>query len=175
MKDVGFMRRILNILFCIALMCVSCIKDGQPGRDLAVNDRVPDFMVTMNDGITVTGERLCNGVSCIVFFTTVCPDCRQTLPEVQKIYDDYLSLGVSFALISRQEGEDSIAKFWREQGMSMPYSAQNDRKVYELFATTRVPRVYICRDGIIKSIFTDSPTPSYEDMKAALDSVLYND
>ena len=109
------------------------------------------------------------------FFTTACPDCRQTLPEVQKIYDDYLSLGVSFALISRQEGEDSIAKFWREQGMSMPYSAQNDRKVYELFATTRVPRVYICRDGIIKSIFTDSPTPSYEDMKAALDSVLYND
>ena len=37
----------------------------------------------------------------------------------------------------------------------MPYSAQSDRDIYELFARTRVPRVYICKDGQIKQIFTD--------------------
>lgn len=167
------MKRIFSILFCAVLISVSCIKEGQTGSDLAVGDSVPDFMVTMNDGTTVTGELLCKGVSCIMFFTTACPDCRQTLPHMQKVYDEYVSQGVSFALISRQEGAESISKFWQEQGFTMPYSAQDDRKVYEQFAMTRVPRVYICRHGVIKSIFTDSPNPAYEDISSALDSALY--
>jgi hypothetical protein len=54
----------------------------------------------------------------------------------------------------------------------MPYSAQNDRKIYELFAKTRVPRVYICNDGVIKAVFTDQPeNPTYEVMKTALESL----
>lgn len=166
------MRRIFNILFCTALICVSCIKEGQTGSNLAVGDHVPDFTVIMNDGTTVTGELLCKGVSCIMFFTTVCPDCRQALPHMQKIYEGYTSQGVSVALISRQEGAESIAQFWHEQNFTMPYSAQDDREIYELFAMTRVPRIYICKDGIIRSIFTDSPVPAYEDIRYALENAL---
>lgn len=167
------MKRIFSILFCAVLISVSCIKEGQTGSNLMVGDKVPDFVVTMNDGTTLTGEHLCKGVSCIMFFTTLCPDCRQTLPHMQKLYDEYVSQGVSFAVISRQEGDASISKFWQEHGFTMPYSAQEDRKVYEQFAMTRVPRVYISRNGVIKSIFTDSPNPAYEDLKSALDGALY--
>ena len=77
--------------------------------------------------------------------------------------------GVSFALISREETDETIKPYWQSNGYTMPYSAQYDRKVYELFAMTRVPRVYICKDGIIKHIFTDTPAPpSYEDIKTAV-------
>ena len=86
------------------LCIVSCIKDGQGGVDLKVGDKVPDFTVTMNDGTTVTGEMLREGVSLIMFFTTGCKDCRQTLPHIQRIYDEFLPKGVRFALITEPPG-----------------------------------------------------------------------
>lgn len=156
------------LAFAICLSS-SCIKEKQTGADLVTGDRIPDFTVTMNDGTTVSGAQFREGVSCIVFFTTLCPDCQQTLPHLQRIYDEFLPQGVKFALISREEGAESIQKYWASKGYTMPFSAQTDRDIYELFAATRVPRVYICRDGIIKSIFTDSPVPSYEDLAAAID------
>ena len=158
----------LSTTLLLIFLSLSCIKEKHTGADLAIGDRIPDFTVIMNDGTTVSGAQLREGVSCIVFFTTLCPDCQQTLPHVQKIYDEYLSQGVKFALISREEGVESIQNYWDSKGYMMPYSAQEDRRIYDLFAASRVPRVYICSDGIIKSVFTDSPTPSYEDLAAAI-------
>ena len=126
----------------------------------------------MNDGSTISGASLRNGVSCIIFFYTGCPDCQKTLPAVQRIYDEYSGQGVSFALISREESDDTISPYWQSNGYTMPYSAQSDRKVYELFAMTRVPRVYVCKAGIIKCIFTDTPAPpSYEDIKTSIEEL----
>ena len=163
------MKNRIVVLLMLAGLFYSCIKEKQTGTDLATGDRIPDFAVTMNDGTTVSGAQLREGVSCIVFFTTICPDCQQTLPHLQRIYDESQPQGVKFALISREEGAGSIRSHWAENGYTMPYSAQDDRRIYELFAATRVPRVYICRDGIIRSVFTDSPTPCYEDLALALE------
>ena len=168
------MNRIQIYLLTAVLSLVSCIKEKQTGADLSVGDMIPDFTVEVSDGTTLTGAQLRDGVSCIVFFTTICPDCRETLPHVQRLYDEYADKGVRFAIISREDGYESVSTYWMEQGFTMPYSAQSDRTVYELFARTRVPRVYICRHGEIKQIFTDQPSnPSYEALKAALEGALY--
>ena len=166
------MRRLFAILFSAVLLFTSCIKEKVGGSDLNVGDILPEFTVTLNDGSTVGTQQLKEGVSFIMFFTTACPDCRQTLPHVQKIYDEFAPKGVSFAIISREEGSESIAEYWLSEGLAMPYSAQSDRSVYELFAQSRVPRVYINKDGFIKAIFTDIPAnPTYEDMKAVIENL----
>ena len=166
------MKRIVAIIS--AVMIVSgCIKEKQTGADLRVGDTIPDFEVVMNDGRLVTDEILKETVSVVMFFHTSCPDCQQVLPEMQKIYDEYHSENVSFAIISREDPESNIVSFWGQKGLEMPYSAQNDRSVYELFAQTRIPRVYICeKGGKIRYIFTDDPNPSYEDLKSALENVI---
>lgn len=144
------------------------------GADLSVGDYIPDFTITMNDGSALTGAQLREGVTCIVFFTTECSDCRLTLPHIQKAYDEYSGKGVQFVLISREDDATSVDRYWIQQEFTMPYSAQSDRDIYELFARTRVPRVYICKDGQIKQIFTDQPSnPTYETLKVALDGALY--
>lgn len=160
------------VLVAMTAILLSCIKDDPTGNDLVVGNLVPDFTVLMNDGSTVSGASLRSGVSCIVFFYTGCPDCQRTLPAIQRIYDEYSVQGVSFALISREESDETISQYWQSNGYTMPYSAQTNRKVYELFAQTRVPRVYICNDGVIKHIFTDTPAPpSYEDIKTAIEEL----
>ena len=150
-----------------------CIKEKQTGADLKVGDRLPDFEVVMDDGTVVTDEILSETVSVVMFFHTSCPDCRQVLPQMQKVYDEYASAGVRIVLISREDPKESVESFWRENGLKMPYSAQNDRKVYEKFAATRIPRVYVNeKGGIIRYVFTDDPNPSYDEICTALENVI---
>lgn len=164
----------LTVFFIMILCIVSCVKDGQGGVNLKVGDKVPDFTVTMNDGTTVTGEMLREGVSLIMFFTTGCKDCRQTLPHIQRIYDEFLPKGVRFAIISREDGPESVAAYWAENGFDMPYSAQTDRKMYNLFAKDRVPRVFVNHQGVIRFSHSDSPNPTYDLLKSDLESLLNN-
>lgn len=162
------MKRII-VFFAAMIFLSGCINEDIEGADLKVGDRLPDFSVVMNDGTTVSDESLAGSVSCLMFFHTTCPDCQQTLPEVQKIYDVYGEKGIKFALISREQDKEEIDVFWTENSLDMPFSAQKDRDVYSRFAQSRIPRVYICdKDGIIRYIYTDDPIPTYDDLNYAL-------
>ena len=166
------MKGIITAMAVLAVLS-GCIKEKQTGADLKVGDRLPDFEVTMNDGSKVTDEVLKESVSVVMFFHTSCPDCQQVLPQMQRVYDEYAPKGIRIVLISREDTEESIESFWQEKGLKMPYSAQKDRKIYENFAQTRIPRVYVNeRGGIIRYIFTDNPNPSYDDICSALEQVI---
>ena len=158
-------------LLALAMIALGgCITEEEPTEEVvAVGSTLPDFEVTLNDGSTITGAMLRQTPSVVVFFHTACPDCQQTLPRVQRLYDAYASRGVQFALISREEGEASVAAYWETNGLTMPYAAQEDRTVYERFAYRRVPRVYVSNaSGIVTHIFTDEPTPTDEDLNGAV-------
>ena len=166
------MRRIFAVMAVLTVLS-GCIKEKQTGADLKVGDRLPDFEVVMDDGTVVTDEILSESVSVVMFFHTSCPDCRQVLPQMQKVYDEYDSADVRIVLISREDTKESVESFWLENGLKMPYSAQNDRKIYEKFAATRIPRVYVNeKGGIIRYVFTDDPNPSYDEICTALENVI---
>lgn len=157
-----------------ALVASSCIfeKDSTDEEyEISAGETIPDFTVTMNDGTVVTGAELRKGKCLIMFFHTDCPDCQGTLPSVQKIYDEYLEKGVKFALISRSQLEEPISAYWTTMGYTMPYSPQPTREVYALFASSRVPRVYVCKDGKVVSFYRDDPIPTYEQLKADIESL----
>ena len=166
------MKRILGV-FVAFLSLTGCINEKIEGADLKVGDMIPEFEVAMDNGTVVTDDVLKESVSVIMFFHTSCPDCQQVLPEMQKIYDEYASNGVKIVLISREEGKDDIQSFWDENGFNMPYSAQNGRDVYLMFARERIPRVYVCeKGGIIRYMFTDNPNPSYDVLMSSVESLI---
>ena len=166
------MRYLFSII-SIFLITAGCIREESVADELKTGDSLPDFEVVMNDGTVVSDESLKGSISIVMFFHTTCPDCQQALPRVQKIYDGYASKGVKFALVSREQGQEEIDAFWSENGLKMAYSAQNDRTVYEKFAQTRIPRIYINdKDGIIRYIYTDDPVPSYDDLESSLKSLI---
>ena len=166
------MKKII-ILIVSMLLFSGCIKEKMEGADLKVGDILPDFEVVMSDGTVVSDDILKETISVVVFFHTSCPDCQQVLPQMQKIYSEYLSAGISFAFISREETAASIDTFWKSNALEMPYSAQNDRSVYQKFAKEGIPRVYINeKGGIIRYVFTDDPNPSYDEICTALENVI---
>ena len=169
------MKRLFYILSSIvlAIIVVACIDDNTTDIEdvVRIGDTLPTFTVTTSNGVTVSSEQLSCGISLVMFFHTGCPDCRATLPGVQQLYEKYGS-DVQFLLISREDAQASVAEYWSQNNLTMPYSAQNDRRIYELFARKRVPRIYINQNGVIRSIFTDNPTPDYQKLKEALTALI---
>jgi thiol-disulfide isomerase/thioredoxin len=165
------MKKIL-LLLLLPFIAISCIKDKEKkGFELKVGDSIPQFSVVMNDGTQLNSSSLCEGVSLIMFFNTNCPDCKRTLPTVHQVYNGY-SDKVSFALISREQGNTELSKYWQQNSYTIPYSGQPDRTVYNLFATSLIPRIYICKDGIIRYIYTDTPNPEYDSIVRDINSLL---
>lgn len=166
------MKNVLLILSCL-LMAAGCIKEEQNGADLKVGDMIPDFELVMSDSRVVTDDDLKENVSVVMFFHTSCQDCQQTLPVMQRIYDEYASESLPIVLISREQGKESVSTYWKKNGLEMPYSAQYSRKVYKKFASTGIPRIYVNeKGGIIRHMFTDDPLPSFEAIKESLEDVI---
>ena len=166
------MKNKLIILFLSLVSAVSCVfDDPEKNFELKVGDAVPDFTVLLSEGTAVCSSELKDGVALIMFFHTGCKDCQNTLPGVQKIYDEFKDR-INVLLISREQAYDQVQAYWQEKGYTIPYSPQQDRVIYNLFATSRVPRVYVCKDGIITSCYKDDPIPSYDDLKSDIQTQL---
>ena len=166
------MKTRLIVILLSLISAVSCVFDDADNNfELKVGDPVPNFTVLLSDGTSVSSSEMNDGVALIMFFHTGCKDCQNTLPEVQKIYDEYKDR-ISVLLISREQAYDQVQAYWQEKGYTLPYSPQQDRVIYNLFATSRVPRVYVCKDGKITNCYKDDPIPSYEDLETDIQAQL---
>ena len=154
------------LLLCMATgFITSCLSDDEPAnRGIVAGDPLPQFEVTLNDGRRVSRESLRGKRVLIEFFNTGCPDCRESLPTINEVY---LRLrgeeGYVVFAIAREEDEEDIERYWREHELSLPYSPQTDRRVYELFATTGIPRIFIAdQEGRVGATFAPEDSPTLE-------------
>lgn len=143
------------MLLATFILCItSCVTEKEePEWFLQPGDKLPQFEVTTIDGRKVVSADSYSHELVIVFFNTTCPDCQKELPILQKQYEDNLRLPenerLQYICISREEGADEIEQYWSENHLSLPVSAQNDRKLYSKFASVGIPRIFYAKDGFI--------------------------
>lgn len=149
--------------FLFLSACITEEKEPLVGNELVVGDKIPDFSVVMNNGEWIGNEDLLGKVTLIVFFHTSCKDCQQELPVLQAFYEDFPQC--KLVCISREESTTSVADYWKEESLTLPYSAQEDKSIYHLFARQGIPRIYVIdKYGIIRAVFTDKSLASYDDL-----------
>ncbi|MDE6648437.1 MAG: redoxin domain-containing protein [Muribaculaceae bacterium] len=143
-------------LFLVALLIslAGCIRDKEePEWCLHPGDALPQFEVTTLGGVVVSSSDSYDARLTIVFFNTTCPDCRKELPILQKQYEDNAKLPQEeqsiYICISREEGEADVERYWKDNNLTLPVSPQCDRRIYSMFASIGIPRVFHARDGII--------------------------
>ena len=150
------------MLACLLLWgCGSIHEEDDVVERIVVGSRVPIFSVNVVDyeGLTTSfSTNRLYGETVIVFFSTQCKDCQRELPELNDYYlkhkDDN---GFQMVAISRAEGEQSVADFWSANNLQIPYSVQEDRKIYDLFASSVIPRVYfVSSSGIITKVLIEN-------------------
>ena len=162
---------VVAVLAVMALAgCVT--EDDGPVRSLVPGDMMPEFSVALSGGRVWDSREMSGKVCVIVFFSTGCADCRRELPELQKAYvacKERPVDGLEFVCIAREQEEAEIGRYWREQGLTMPYAPQSDRSVYSLFANIGIPRVYVVnRESVITAVFSDTDEFSSNDIVTAV-------
>ena len=113
---------------------------------------VPAFSCRTTEGRSVDIRKLMGKVIMINFFATWCPPCNQELPVLQnniwkryKQHNDFILL-----VIGREHGEKDINDFAVTKNLAMPFVADPERKIYDLFASKYIPRnVLIDMEGKI--------------------------
>lgn len=149
---------------CTASGCVS--EDEPQGPSLSVGDSLPQFSVVMNDSEVITTNSLKGKIAVIVFFNTGCSDCRKELPVIQKLWEEYKdNPDVKIVPIAREESSTEILEYWKEHDLSLPFSSQENREVYNLFAPSVIPRIYVAdAKGEIMAAYGDTDMPSLSDL-----------
>lgn len=174
-KIIGSSKRIscwLSTLLCLWMALLSsCVTEDQPNNEgVEVGDPLPSFSVTLNDGRKVTTKSLCGKKVLIELFNTSCPDCQESLPMINTLYNSMKDQeDVEIFAIARDELATAIALYWEDNDFTLPYSPQPDRKVYELFASVGIPRIFIANpDGIITATFGPEDTPTLTQLTTLL-------
>lgn len=146
--------RRLSVCICIltAILMSSCINDSPDNPDNSLKDSrlrpgdiLPAFTITDNSGDILTSpDDLTGKPALIVLFSTTCPDCQHILPQVQAYRDHVITTGkdIRIICISRAEDNTAVAAYWAANSLTIPYAAIPDRSIYNLFATSGIPRLY---------------------------------
>lgn len=165
---------VLSILGGMFIILSGCIVKNdvtiQVEKYVHIGDLLPEFSITMNDGKQIETSDLEGKISFLMFFTTAYGDCQKEIPIVQRLYDSFRQdTLVRFICISREQTTSAVQSYWDEHALTLPYSAQENREVYHLFATSIVPRIYISDATLrVNAIFTDSPLATENELREAL-------
>ncbi len=175
---------IFLLLLIIPIAFIQCapIETSSVTDIISEGDRMPSFAarVSISDssdwryglGDVFDTSELQGKVGIVVFFHTSCDDCKRELPVVQSVYDNIKdNVSISLVCISRAESEPDIRDYFSSNGLSLPYSAQPDRKIYGMFASEGIPRIYVAdTEGIVKKVYTDSNAPDYAELMKVIES-----
>lgn len=164
--------RLFLSIFALMALTSSCVNDDpEPEWSLQTGDHCPQFEIMMNSGSTLTTSMLVGKTTMIVLFSTSCPDCQRELPVIQQVYNriaDTPDTGI--LCIARSETASSIEEFWRSHSLTLPYSPQPDDRVYRLFATTIIPRIYIIAPNLtVAAAFADPDIPDADTLVALME------
>ncbi|MDE5675342.1 MAG: TlpA family protein disulfide reductase [Muribaculaceae bacterium] len=162
----------ISVLIC--LTATACVTENEPANTgLAEGDPLPQFNLTLDNGSSVSTTSLRGKTAVIEFFNTSCGDCREGLPAINRLYEEYNDHPlISIFAVSREEDAVSVGNYWAEHNFSLPYSAQSDRLIYNLFATSGIPRTFITdASGRIVATFGDSDIPDFHTLKSVVDSL----
>lgn len=110
-------KGIAGIVFLLLTFAAVCIaqKTGQTFR------AAPYFILPTWDGKVLRSTSLKGQVVLLDFFQTWCPDCQETSPKLQKLYEQYKDRGLAVIGISHdKDATKSIEPFVKKYGITYP-------------------------------------------------------
>ena len=145
MRD--YIKIVVLIFVIIPLVACGTITEGLPTHEessiVVVGDEAPDFTATLLSGESVSLAALRGEEVLLVLFSHECPDCKMFLDDMQAAKAEFDELGVVILLVARDGESGVVEAYMSENGYEFDVVADLDRAIYNLYATTYVPRTYL--------------------------------
>lgn len=180
-------KKYLEFVLMLGVLMLTACMDKLDTQDLVkvqIGEKVPHFNVSVTlpdssdwrfeDGKVVDYDSYANAGrrQFIMFFHTACSDCQRELPVIQEFYSRHKGENViSFVCIARAESDADIMDYWCSNGLTLPYSPQADRRIFDQFADSGIPRIYVTdSNGFVTSIFTDRDKLTLEMLESSIET-----
>lgn len=145
------MNRLVSLIF-ISLLSLSLSAQNGDGTKNSVGDKAPAFKATTVDGKSIDSNALKGKVIMVNFFATWCPPCKKELPVLEKNVAEKYRNNSDFVLVvlGREHDMDEMKKYAEETGLKLPFAPDVERKIFDLYAESSIPRnVIIDKKGNI--------------------------
>lgn len=122
------------------------------GRSPKVGQPAPQFVLRDTNGDERRLDDSSGQVVWLNFWATWCIPCRQELPDIQRLADEYASAGLVVLTVNYQEPADLATDFWNELGLDLPILLDSDGEVARQYHLRGFPdNFFIDRDGTLRA------------------------
>ncbi len=161
--------RYFGIAIGIYAVCSGCSSNPQ-----GVGTQAPEVTVVSpaDESKSLSLSSLKGKVVLVDFWATWCGPCREEMPGLQKIYDDYKSKGLEMVAIS-QETAPRILEFQTQSMLSIPFYADVNGAANKAFHVTGLPTTLVLgKDGKIAFVSVGSGETVEGELRDAINKAL---
>ena len=141
-----FCNIIVSILALVFTGCGTPVIEDLPSYEesslVKEGDKAPLFSATLLDGTVVSLADYQGEYVMLILFSHTCPDCRMLLDELQGLINSEVQMP-SIIAVGRDATEEELREYSAAAGYTVAMVADADRRIFNLYATTYVPRVYL--------------------------------
>lgn len=102
----------------------------------------PDFTLEDLSGRPLSLKKLRGEVVFLNFWATWCVPCRQEMPTMEKLYQEFKERGLVVVAVNYRETKEEIQKFVDELGLTFPVLVDRDGRVSETYGVWSIPLSY---------------------------------
>lgn len=131
----------LSLIFMVLLSC----QEKQSYDAVEIGEKAPDFTLKALQGDKVSLSDYKGKVVVLEFWATWCPPCRESLPELQVLHNQYQGKDVIIMGVSVDEGKSArkfVTRFASELGITFQTLLSDDLTT-RLYGITSIPVTFI--------------------------------
>lgn len=173
MRTPYYLGRILTSAFLIALF-VSCSSGDKSGKTDSQKDQVAQqeepvitFAAADLDGnMHQSSEWIGQKPVVINFWGTWCGPCRNEIPDLVRIYDEYKAQGIEIISLAVNDTPDRVREYAAESGMNWVHLMGDKQILIDYKATTGIPTtIFLDKNG--KEVHRFIGSQGYDEFKQA--------
>jgi len=134
----------------------------------------PDFTLSDPSGGTVHLRDLRGKVVLLDFWATWCPPCRELMPHIQKLHEQWTAKGLTILGLDVGEDAATVAKFAKEQSYTFPLLLDAEPQVTSRYFVQAYPTTFVI-DRAGRIAFRDMGYRGPADLQAAVEKALSKD
>ena len=138
-----------------------------------VGNPAPDFKLDLLDGTPFHLAETKGEIVVLDFWATWCGPCLQTMPQIERVTDEFRDKGVRLVAVNLQEGADEIKAMLDRHKLHPTVALDRDGVVADRYAAMAIPQtVIIDREGKVARLFIGGGPRFDETLRTALTEVL---
>ncbi len=148
-------RTIILSVMIVALIGVLYVNFSKERPNLAAGDQAPNFKLERLDaeGETLELNELQGKGVMINFWATYCEPCKEEMPFMDQLYQEYKDQGIEIVAVSVDSNEFVINNFYNRLGLTFPSVHDKNSTVMDAYQIVPLPTSYFLNpDGTINRV-----------------------